>query len=92
MKNTNTASIQVPYITGFMVCVVEGFALYATFVDPMAGTSMRHMIRVVAVASLALVIAGLLLWRRGGRGEVFLLAVTIGMMVLILSLCAAFAS
>jgi hypothetical protein len=58
-----------PYITGFMVCVVEGFALYATFVEPMARTSMRHTIRVVAVASLALVIAGLLLWRRGAAAR-----------------------
>jgi hypothetical protein len=91
MKTTNSASLQIPYLTALIVCLAEGLALYATFVDPIAGTSIRHMIRVAAVVSQALVIAGLLLWRRGGRAEVFLVAVTMGMMVLIMSLCAAFA-
>jgi len=83
--------MQVPYVTAFIVSLAEGFVLYASFVDPVNGTSMRHMIRVVAVVSQTLVIAGLLRWRRGGRGEVFLIAVTMGMMVLIVCLCAAFA-
>lgn len=74
-----------------MVCAVEGVALYATFVGPVAGTSMRHLIRVVAVLSQALIIAGLLLWRHGGRREMFLLAVTMAMMMLII-LRAAFTS
>jgi hypothetical protein len=63
--------------------LLNGVALYVTFVDPVGGTSIRHVIRVVAVLSPGVGHPGLLLWRRGGRGEAFLVAVTIGMIVLI---------
>jgi hypothetical protein len=74
------------YLSGFMICLCGGVAVYLTFVEPLAGTGAAYVGRVAVSVSLMLMVSGLLWWQRRGRGELFLLGATIGMAIVIIML------